>query len=96
LIVPAHRDHRPHVVVDFELSVAAMRHPELRQLATVYTTATIAMLAEMTSRPVARALAAAMDGLSLLGLVSPEPLRPEDIRAAFAAILTPGGGEATA
>ncbi|NUU22510.1 MAG: TetR family transcriptional regulator [Streptomycetaceae bacterium] len=91
LMVMAHRDHRPHVVVDFELSVAAMRHPELRELATVYTTATVAMLAEKTSRHTAQALVAAMDGLSLLGLISPEPLRPEDIRAAFAAILVGSG-----
>ncbi|MCF2527375.1 TetR/AcrR family transcriptional regulator [Yinghuangia soli] len=87
LIVMAHRDHRHQVVVDFELSVAAMRHPELRELATVYTTATVAMLSRMTSPATALALTAAMDGLSMLGLVSPEPLAPEQIRGAFLAIL---------
>lgn len=89
LIVMAHSEHRQQVVVDFELTVAAMRHPELRELATIYTTATTAMLARKTSPAKAKALSAAMEGLSMLGLVSPEPLPADHIRAAFRAILVP-------
>lgn len=94
LIVMAHAEYRQQVVVDFELTVAAMRHPELRELATVYSTATAAMLARRTTAARAMALAAAMDGISMLGLVSPEPLRRDDIGAAFRAILVPGSAAA--
>lgn len=91
LMVMAHTSHREHVVVDFELTTAAMRHPELRELAGRYATATTDLLARiLPSRATATAVVAAMDGLSMLGLTTPEALRPDQIRAAFLAILAPG------
>ncbi|MDI2126588.1 TetR/AcrR family transcriptional regulator [Yinghuangia seranimata] len=89
LVCLAIDDFTEHVIVDHELSVASMRQPRLKELACLYSSTTVAVLETLTTPVKARALAAAMDGLSLLGLTSPEPLPRAYVETVFRAILTP-------
>ncbi|MCP2259208.1 transcriptional regulator, TetR family [Streptoalloteichus tenebrarius] len=82
-------EYRQDLVVEYELCTAAMRRPELRELASSYTRIDVAVLAPLTGLGKAHALSAAMDGLLVSGLTSPAPPSRDQIRTVFAAILTP-------
>ncbi|SHF07444.1 TetR/AcrR family transcriptional regulator [Streptoalloteichus hindustanus] len=80
---------RADLVVDYELSTAAMRRPELRELAATYPETVFAVLSTKTTARKARALAAAIDGLLIDGLTAPTPPPRDQVSAVLAAILTP-------
>ncbi|WP_167473124.1 TetR/AcrR family transcriptional regulator [Nocardia arthritidis] len=64
---------RENSIVEYELTVAAMRNPALRPIADRCAQVGEATLAEVTDPHTAKALTAAMTGLILIGLAAPQP-----------------------
>lgn len=80
---------REHLVVEYELYLAAMSRPRLRTAASRYTGTTIRVLSALTTPDTASALTAAIDGLCIRALTNNEPLQHADVRSVLAAILPP-------
>lgn len=64
---------RPRAELEYELYLAALRRPALRPVAAEWTESVTRALAERVDARTARALVAAMDGISLQVLLTDEP-----------------------
>ncbi|WP_347353038.1 TetR family transcriptional regulator C-terminal domain-containing protein [Intrasporangium sp.] len=89
LVLDQLEQHRDRLVVEYEVYFAAINRPRLRAGAARFTATTVQVLSGLSSPATASALTAAVDGLCLRALTSPEPLGPDEVRAVVAAILTP-------
>lgn len=86
LVVDYLRDRR-RARMEYALCVAAMDRPALRPAAARYTAVSVDVLSALVPRPVAVALTAAIDGFLVEALVAPEPVDPDTVRTALAAIV---------
>ncbi|MFE0027744.1 TetR/AcrR family transcriptional regulator [Amycolatopsis sp. NPDC059021] len=82
-------EHRQHIVAEFELSVAALRDPEVAEVATGYSAVTTEVLSAMAGKRAALALTAAFNGVHLEALTRPGGLSRRQIASVFRAILLP-------
>lgn len=82
-------EDRDRTRAEYALWLAAMDRPRLRPLAIHYTEMSIDALSAIMPRSTAGALAAALDGLFIRGLISPRPLDHAEVEAALTAILRP-------
>ncbi|MGW7412708.1 TetR/AcrR family transcriptional regulator [Streptomyces sp. NPDC054863] len=80
---------RGQSVMEFELYLAALRRPELRQVADQYTELNIRACAKYTDPVTAAAVAAATNGITLRGLANSRPPTRDDVEAILRRILTP-------
>jgi DNA-binding transcriptional regulator YbjK len=80
---------RGELIVSYELLTAAMRRPELRASALLYTSAEHTVLARHTDERTAAALVQVLDGLLVQALAAASPPTRADITGPFAALLTP-------
>ncbi|MFF9482455.1 TetR/AcrR family transcriptional regulator [Streptomyces sp. NPDC014733] len=79
---------RARVTLEYELYLAALRHPRLRPLAADCLDEMARVLARRTGDlPTARALVAFADGLMLQHLLTGRPFEPEALRAGLTAAL---------
>ncbi|WP_243274331.1 TetR/AcrR family transcriptional regulator [Streptomyces albus subsp. chlorinus] len=85
------RDNRAELVLSFELSAAAMRRPELREVALLYAETEAKVLGAHTDEQTARALSHVLDGLLLRSLAGAAPPSRAAVTASLAALLTPRG-----
>jgi DNA-binding transcriptional regulator YbjK len=74
---------RAQVLVEYELYLAALRHPSLQALSRAWSEVLVEVLLPHTDIGTARALATLNNGLYLESLISGEPLRASDARAAY-------------
>jgi|SRR5579884_2075156 len=74
---------RDHAVVEYELYVAALRRPALRELSRDWDDAIPRAIARHTDELTAQTLAMAVDGLIVRGLVRGEPLTAEEVVPIF-------------
>lgn len=79
---------RERTQAEYALCLAAMDRPSLRPLAARYTQISIETLCALMPRAHAVALEAALDGMLIRGLCSPEPLDRKEVESALAAIVT--------
>lgn len=77
-------EHVGRTIVEFELYLAAMRRPALRELSMAWGEAMPAMLAQHCSRPVAEAVAITVDGILLKSVAQGYPLDEAETRAHLA------------
>ncbi|MFI5761746.1 TetR/AcrR family transcriptional regulator [Streptomyces sp. NPDC051563] len=76
-------------VMEFELYLAALRRPALRQIANQYAELNIRACSRYTDPVTAAAVAAATNGITLRGLAGNRPPTRDDVEAILRRILTP-------
>ncbi|MFF4321232.1 TetR/AcrR family transcriptional regulator [Streptomyces sp. NPDC001568] len=76
-------------VMEFELYLAALRHPALRAIADRYTELTIRACSRYTDPVTAAAVDAATNGITLHGLAISHPPTRDEVEAILRRILTP-------
>lgn len=86
-LILASIDNRDRTRAEYALWLAAMDRPRLRPHAVYFIDMAIEKLSTIMPRPTASALAAAIDGLLIRGLVSPTSLDHAEVEAALTAIL---------
>lgn len=78
---------RPQSVVEYELYIAALHRPRLRQASAAWDSALVELFARRTDADTGRALAAAFCGLMMQALLADPPPDHADLRAVFARVL---------
>ncbi|GAB0105766.1 TetR family transcriptional regulator [Nocardia sp. JMUB6875] len=84
---------RDNIIVEYELTTAAMRNPRMLDLATRFWQVTGEVLADKTTPEKARALATVLDGFYYQGITAPKRLDRADVARLLGMILTPDSPE---
>lgn len=87
LVVRGLEDERAQTVVEYELYVAALHRPSLRQVSQSWDDALVALFASRTDEVTGRLLAATFCGLVMQALLADPPPRRDDVREVFARAL---------
>lgn len=78
---------RAQVLVEYELYLAALRHPSLRALSRAWSEVLVDVLLPHTDLVTARALSTLNNGLYLESLISGEPLRADEARLMYQRVI---------
>ncbi|MFH9069433.1 TetR/AcrR family transcriptional regulator [Streptomyces alboflavus] len=89
VLPPADGPERDQQMVEFELYVAAMRRPALREIAEQHHRLSVRALAHYTDADTAEAAGVALMGVSLRALAAPEPPTRAEVERVLRRILVP-------